>query len=95
VAQLARGSVKESEIRKFLRGIMEHRGRRKNGGAEVLEGGTHGLDAKRRGVSSRGPATQTRSGGLGVKGPRWFVKRGRVSKLVRGEGRGTIEVAAA
>ena len=40
-------------------------------------------------------AAQTRSGGLGVKGPRRLVSRSRVSGLVRGEGRETIEVAAA
>lgn len=37
LAQLASGRVKESEMRKVLRGIMGHR-KKENGGAEVFGG---------------------------------------------------------
>lgn len=90
-----RGREKESEIRKFLRGIMEHRGRRKNGSAESSKEERLGWTRSGEEFPRAVRAAQTRSGGLGVKGPRWLAIRSRVSELFKGEGRVTIEVAAA
>jgi len=56
VAQFARGTVMGSEIRKCLREIMEHRRRRKKRAEprSTTRRRSGGLEAKQRGVSSRG-----------------------------------------